>query len=140
MFQGLVTYMYEQVSIRLAIPEALRRRVAANLQAGHQGLDGRLERGRQVVYWPGMEGNLQHHRNVCTTCNANSPSQAAELLTLTSPSQYPFQHMVADLFQLEGQMYLAYADRITGRLELAHKTFSASVNFSSSSYSTFHLY
>ncbi|KAK3894918.1 hypothetical protein Pcinc_001366 [Petrolisthes cinctipes] len=118
--QGLVTYMYGQGSVRLVIPIALRKHVAENLQAGHQGLDGMLRRARQTVYWPGMEGDLQHHRDVCAVCNAYSPSQAAEPLTLTPPPKYPFQHTVADLFQLDGQMYLAYADRLTGWLEIAH--------------------
>ncbi|XP_063884703.1 uncharacterized protein K02A2.6-like [Scylla paramamosain] len=118
--QGLVTYTYEQVSVRLVIPMALRQRVAANLHAGHQGLDRMLRRARQAVYWSGMEGDLQHHRDSCAVCNAHSPSQAAEPLSPTPPPQYPFQHTVADLFQLEGHVYLAYADRFTGWLEIAH--------------------
>ncbi|KAK3888979.1 hypothetical protein Pcinc_006984 [Petrolisthes cinctipes] len=118
--QGLVMYTYGQGSVRLVIPIALRKHVAENLHAGHQGLDGMLRRARQTVYWPGMEGDLQHHRDVCAVCNAYSPSQAAEPLTLTPPPKYPFQHTVADLFQLDGQMYLAYADRLTGWLEIAH--------------------
>ena len=123
--QGLVTYTYEQGSVRLVIPAALRQRVAANLHAGHQGLDGMLRRARQAVYWPGMEGDLQHQRDTCAICNVHSPSQAAEPLTLTSTPQYPFQHTVADLFQLDGQVYLAYADRLTGWLEIAHFTSGA---------------
>ena len=95
-------YIYEQGSIFLVIPDALTQRVAANLHADHQGLHGMLGRARQAVYWLGMEGVLQHHRNACATCNANSPSQVAEFLTLTSRSQYLFQHMVAELFQLRG--------------------------------------
>lgn len=118
--QGLVTYTYEQGAVRLVIPVALRHRVAANLHAGHQGLDGMSRRARQAVYWPGMEGDLQHHRDSCSVCNTHSPSQSAEPLSTTPPPQYPFQHTVADLFQLEGQVYLAYADRLTGWLEIAH--------------------
>ncbi|XP_076050210.1 uncharacterized protein LOC143030874 [Oratosquilla oratoria] len=123
--QGLVTYTYEQGAVRLVVPAALRHRVAANLHASHQGLDGMLRRARQAVYWPGMEGDLQHHRDTCASCNTHSPSQAAEPLTLTPPPQYPFQHTVADLFQLDGRVYLAYADRLTGWLEIAHLTSGA---------------
>lgn len=79
-----------------------------------------FRRARQAVYWPGMEGDLQHHRDSCAICNAHSPSQAAEPLIPTPTPQYPFQHTVADLFQLEGHVYLAYADRFTGWLEIAH--------------------
>ncbi|XP_045104394.1 uncharacterized protein LOC123499928 [Portunus trituberculatus] len=72
--QGLVTYTFEQGSVRLVIPVTLRQRVAANLHAGHQGLDWMLRRARQAMYWPSMEGDLQHHRDSCTVCNAHSPS------------------------------------------------------------------
>lgn len=118
--QGMVTYTYDQGSVRLVIPEALRRRVASILHAGHQGLDRMLRSARQSVYWPGMEGDLQQHRDACATCNAHSPSQAPEPYTLTPTPENPFQHMVADLFQLDGLSYMAYADRLTGWLELAH--------------------
>ncbi|MPC86891.1 hypothetical protein E2C01_081729 [Portunus trituberculatus] len=73
-----------------------------------------LRRVRQAVYWPGIGGNLQHHRDTCIICNTHSPLQADEPLTLMSLPQYPFQHTVLDLFQLNRQVYLAYADRLKG--------------------------
>ena len=118
--RGLVTYTYDQGCVRLVIPEALRQRVSASLHASHQGLDSMLRRARQTVYWPGMEGDLQHHRATCDSCNTNAPSQLPEPLLLTPPPEYPFQQTVADIFQLEGQAYLVYADRLTGWLEVAH--------------------
>ncbi|XP_045101471.1 uncharacterized protein K02A2.6-like [Portunus trituberculatus] len=50
-----------------------------------------------------MEGDLQHHRDSCSVCNTHSPSQPAE----------PPPH-------LRVRLYLAYADRLTGWLEIAH--------------------
>ena len=117
--RGLVTYVYEEGHVRLVIPEGLRRQVAASLHASHQGLDSMLRRARQSVYWPGLEGDLQHHRSSCDTCNAHAPSQPPEPLLLTPPPEYPFQQTVADVFQLDGCPYLAYADRLTGWLEVA---------------------
>ncbi|KAG0715319.1 hypothetical protein GWK47_012212 [Chionoecetes opilio] len=43
---GLVTYTFDQGYVRLAIPESLCHCVAANLHAGHQGLDSMLRRAR----------------------------------------------------------------------------------------------
>ena len=117
---GLVLYSYDQGPARLVIPEALRFKVAANLHAGHQGLDSMLRRARQTVYWPGLEGDLHHHRSSCDACNTHAPSQPAESLIVTPPPEYPFQQTVADLFQIEGRDYLVYADRLTGWLDVAH--------------------
>ncbi|XP_066981039.1 uncharacterized protein [Macrobrachium rosenbergii] len=76
---NLVTYCFNDSCIRLVIPEGLRHQVAANLHAGHQGLDTMLRRARHSVYWPGIEGDLQHHRSQCTSCDAHSPSLPAEV-------------------------------------------------------------
>ncbi|XP_045109997.1 uncharacterized protein K02A2.6-like [Portunus trituberculatus] len=42
--------------------------------------------------------------------------------------EYPFQHAVADLLQFEAQIYMAYADRLTGWLEIAHFPSGATSN------------
>ena len=117
---GLVTYAFDLNHLRIVIPGALRPQVTERLHAGHQGLDSMLRRARQAVYWPGIEGDLQHHRQSCTTCNTNAPSQPEEPLVLTPPPEYPFQQTVVDLCQIGGHTYLVYADRLTGWLEVAH--------------------
>ena len=116
----LVLYTYEDGYVRLVIPECLRQQIATNLHAGHQGLDSMLRRARQTVYWPGMEGDLQYQRNQCEACNVHAPSLPEEELALSPPPDYPFQRTVVDMFQLNGYMYMAYADRLTGWLEIAH--------------------
>ncbi|XP_063889726.1 uncharacterized protein K02A2.6-like [Scylla paramamosain] len=126
--QDLVTYTFDQGCVRLVIPEPLRPQVAANLHAGHQGLDSMLRRARQCVYWPGLEGDLQHYRASCTSCETHAPSQPSETLVITPPPEYPFQSTVADMFQHEGHTYMVYADRLTGWLELAHFPHGATSN------------
>ena len=117
---NLVTYTYDQGPTRVVVPEALRKKVAANLHAGHQGLDSMQRRARHTVYWPGMDGDLAHCRLSCTACNTNAPSQPAETLLMTPPPEYPFQKTAADLCQIRGSNYMVYADRLTGWLEIAH--------------------
>ena len=117
---NLVIYSFEQGPARFVVPEGLRDQIAANLHASHQGLDSMLRRARQTVYWPGIEGDLQHHRSSCNSCNVHAPSQPAEPLIMTPPPEYPFQQTAADLCQQDGHNYLIYADRLTGWLEIAH--------------------
>ena len=117
---GLVIYMFDASHVRLVVPEQLRGKVTENLHSGHQGLDSMLRRARQSVYWPGLEGDLAHDRNRCATFEQNSPSQPKEPMTPTQSPEYPFQHVAMDLFQVNGSHYLAYIDRLTGWLEIAH--------------------
>ena len=50
MVDGLVCYSHESGPLRLVIPESLRKRIAENLHAAHQGTDNMLRRTRQAVY------------------------------------------------------------------------------------------
>lgn len=92
-------YTYGKGYMRLVILEALHDQIAASLHASHQGFDSMLRRARQTVYWPGIEGNLRHHRGTCNSCQTNVLSQPSEPL-LPAPPEYQFQQTVADLFQL----------------------------------------
>ncbi|XP_063852409.1 uncharacterized protein K02A2.6-like [Scylla paramamosain] len=116
----IVLYTSDEKFPRLVIPTALRRTVLANLHAGHQGRDSMLRRARQSVYWPGIDAEVEQKRRQCQMCETHAPSQPAEPLLPTPPPQFPFQQAVADLFHLQGNVYIAYADRLTGWLEVEH--------------------
>ena len=79
-----------------------------------------LARARKSWYWPGMYRDINNHIDSCGTCQEMAPSHTKEPITLTEPPDYPFQKVVADLFEIHGYDYLAYVDRLTGWAELAH--------------------
>ena len=116
----IVLYTNDERFPRLVIPPNLRRTVLSNLHAGHQGRDSMLRRARQSVYWPGIDAEVEQKRRQCRVCEANAPSQPAEPLISSPPPQFPFQQVATDLFQLEGHTYIAYADRLSGWLEVEH--------------------
>ncbi|XP_068250671.1 uncharacterized protein [Palaemon carinicauda] len=115
----LVVYSHDDGHIRLAILVSLRDQVVSNLHSGHQSSDSMIRRARQAVYWPGMEGQLKLKRMQCRTCDVIAPSQQREPLLPTPPPEYPSQQTVTDMFQMCGKLYLVYADRLTGWLEIA---------------------
>ena len=79
-----------------------------------------LRRATQSVYWQGINAEVEQKRCQCVTCDIDSPSSPAETLLPTSPPQYPFQKVVADLFQLDSHTYITFADRLSGWLEVEH--------------------
>ncbi|KAF0291933.1 uncharacterized protein FJT64_009979 [Amphibalanus amphitrite] len=115
---GLVCYTFEGGPLRLVIPAALRQRVARSLHAAHQGVDGMVRRARDSVYWPGFEADIERSRTQCVDCDEHAPSQPREPPIMTPPPDYPFQQVVADLFEIGGNKYIVYADRLTGWLRL----------------------
>ncbi len=58
--------------------------------------------------------------HVARTVNNTRLPFPPKSLVLAPPPEYPFQAVVADLFQLDGHTYMAYADHLTGWVEVAH--------------------
>ena len=117
---GVVMYGFEGKIPRVLIPSKLRQLVIRNLHSANQGSTGLLSRAQESVYWPGMDKNIHDHVHQCKQCQYSAPSQPKELLILSEIPIYPFQHVVTDLFDSHNHMYLAYADRLAGFIELAH--------------------
>ena len=116
----ILMYGFEDQSQRIVIPRNLRKQIIQNLHSANQGLTSLLLRARKSVYWPGMDSDIETHCKSCTTCQEIAPSHVQEPLIPSEAPEYPFQKVVADLFEIDGHHYLAYADRLTGFPELAH--------------------
>ena len=67
-----------------------------------------------TFFWPRMNKHIQQTRDNCRRCNEIAPSQRKEPLLRTPTPDYPFQHVVTDLFHMSGATYLIYADRYSG--------------------------
>lgn len=116
----LIMYSIPTRNLRFVIPKALRKQAITNLHIANQGTSNMLERARDHMYWPGMDRDVNEHVLKCLDCRKNAPSQQKEPLILAPVPEYPFQHVVADMFQKNGHHYIAYADRLTAFIELAH--------------------
>ena len=117
---NIIMYCFEDKEPRIVIPQIIRKKIIENLHAANQGATSMLSRARQAVYWPGMDKDIINHVNHCQECRFNAPSQSNEPLITAPIPEYPFQNVVADLFEIDHYIYLAYADRLTGFIELAY--------------------
>ena len=99
---------------RVIIPECLRDSILEILHSAHQGVLGMGLRANQSVYWPGLWDDLDRVRNSCRTCVKIAPSQANLPPIDPITPEYPFQHICADFFMLDGHVYGVFVDRFTG--------------------------
>lgn len=108
----LVTYTLGEGNARLVIVASLRHRVASSLHAGHQGLDSMLQRaGTQFI------GQKWRETFSTTAIYARIARRMPQSYPKSTPlPDYPFQKVVAYMYQLDGNTYLAYAYRLTGWL------------------------
>jgi hypothetical protein len=103
---------------KMLIPTILRQQVLEGLHAANQGVTGMLANARSRFFWPGLDAQVRQLRSRCKQCNEHAPSQREEPPIAPPPPEYPFEKVVTDLFTLEGHTFLAYADRLSGWLEV----------------------
>jgi hypothetical protein len=105
---------------RLVIPRTLRTGILRSLHSAHQGIEGMRSRASNSVYWPGINHDIKQTRINCKSCNKISPSQAQEPLQMLPSSDYPFQHICADAFQIGRSHYVVVVDRFSGWFLVYH--------------------
>ena len=82
---------------RIVIPKALRERCLILGHDGHSGIVSMKRRLRTVVYWPGMDKEIE---NICKTCfgcqMVSQPSKPEPMMRTELPSG-PWEHLSGDL-------------------------------------------
>ena len=94
-------YCFEDKEPKIVIPQNLTKRIIENLHPAHQGATAMLYRARQVVFWPVMDEEITNHVYHSQKCRFNAISQSKEPLKTAPIAEYPFQSVVADLFEIE---------------------------------------
>ena len=101
---------------RAVLPVSLRKKALEVLHSDHQGVTSMVSRAVPAVFWPCMQEDIIRARQVCSSCDHNSPSQpAAPPKPLPTPS-YPFEMIVSDYYSYAGKQFLIIADRYSGWL------------------------
>ena len=95
---------------RLLIPRDMRRDVLTQLHEAHQGMTHTKERARLVVYWPGLENDIENVILSCKTCQDVLPSNHREPIICKPRPDRPFQAIAADFCSYAGQEYLITVD------------------------------
>ena len=67
-----------------------------------------------------MTKDVTHSCNRCKHCQENGKSQSNEELIPSPIPEYPFQHVVSDLFSFNGYEYLIYAGRFARWVEVVY--------------------
>ena len=84
---------------RIAIAKCLQRRTLDKIHTGHQEVQRCRLLSNTAVWWPGMSGEVENMVQQCLTC-ARDANPAKRELTVSELSEYPWQKIGTDLFQL----------------------------------------
>ena len=79
-----------------------------------------LSNARKRFFWPGMASQLRQLKSRCQKCREIAPSLPKEPMLLPPQPPRPFQYTVSNIFDIAARLYLVYADRYSGWIEVAH--------------------
>ena len=98
---------------RLVIPPALRKQVLSELHASHQGRLRTKQRAKLIVYWPGMDNEIDNVILGCKMCQDNLPSHPPEPIIQKPRPTRPFQEIAVDYCSYAGRDFLVLVDMCT---------------------------
>ena len=102
---------------------SLRPKIREKLHRSHIGIQGTLRRAREIIYWPGMNKDLEDYISKCETCNTYQSSQQKEPLICHDVPHRPWEKVGCDIFTLNEADYLCTVDYYSDYFEvdLLHK-------------------
>ena len=80
----------------------------------HQGITTTLQNAWHSVYWHGITRNVENMCNNCSACQKLKSSTQKEKLKADELPERPFDVVSADLLYVGRNIYMVYADRLSG--------------------------
>ena len=104
---------------RLVIPKSMRSQMMSKIHAGHMGMEKCKRRAREVLYWPGMNGNIEEAVARCAVCLEQQKSQVREPMLPHETPQRPWEIVATDLFWLNARHHIVVVDYYSRFFEVA---------------------
>ena len=107
---------------RLVIPTSVREDMLTKIHASHIGIQGCLRRAREVMYWPGMNKDVEQCAAKCEVCNSKPAAQGKEPMICHEIPSRPWEKIAVDLFELNGTEYMVTVDYYSSFFEVDRLT------------------
>jgi len=103
---------------RICIPQSLRKEVLHNLHTSHLGIVRLKHSARELLFWPGMNANIEYMVKSCSACLEFRNKNRKEPMKKYPVPDLPWSRVAPDLFQLYGISYIVIVDSYSGYIEL----------------------
>ena len=95
---------------RIVIPTLLREQILKMLHESHFGIEKTRTRARQIVYWPGMNADIENYIKSCSKCAEYQYANPKEMLKKHEIILRPWAKIAMDLFSYGMNKYLIVID------------------------------
>ncbi len=104
---------------KLVIPRSMRREMLDRLHMSHLGMEKHKRRARDVMFWPGMNSQIEELVSGCPVCQEFQKSQPKEPMISHEVPSLPWETVGTDLFVYKGRHYLLVVDHYSRYFEIA---------------------
>lgn len=103
---------------RVVIPKTMRSYLLKVIHEGHLGMVKCKQLARDILYWPGMNTQIEEMISKCSDCQENRRQQGKEPLMPNAVPSRPWEVVAADLLDCEKSMYLVVTDYYSDYIEV----------------------
>lgn len=115
---------------RVVIPKAMQSDILKIIHESHLGIVKCKQLARDIVYWPGMNAQIEDTVNKCKKCQENKNEQQKEPMIPSEIPTRPWEVVAADLLYCCGRNFLVITDYYSDFIEveeLCENTHSSTV-------------
>jgi len=99
---------------RVIVPKGMQTEMLCAIHSSHLGMEKCKRRARDVLYWPGMNSQIENAVSNCQTCNAYRRANTKEPLHSHPIPKRPWERVGIDLYELNSHNYLILVDYYSG--------------------------
>ncbi|XP_031353678.1 uncharacterized protein K02A2.6-like [Photinus pyralis] len=103
---------------RVIVPKSLRSKMLQFLHEVHFGITKTQQRAKQILFWPGLNGDIENVVKECPVCEKYQRSNVKEPMILRKFPKLPFEKIASDILDYGGQSYLVIIDYYSKWLEI----------------------
>jgi transposase InsO family protein len=103
---------------KVVVPKSLQSDYLSCIHMGHTGVESTKRRARDILFWPGMNEDIEKFVRACSVCNSCKPHQQREPMKMHDVPERPWSLVATDLFQWNGTDYMVATDSFSGWFEI----------------------
>ena len=103
---------------RPLIPKTLRKEVLDILHQAHMGLVSTKQRARDIIFWPGMNLDIEEMITKCDICLQHRNRAPKEPMKIHPIPTRPWSRVGCDIFQFQGRQFLILVDYYSNFIEV----------------------
>ncbi|XP_040071687.1 uncharacterized protein K02A2.6-like [Ixodes scapularis] len=97
-------------SNKLVIPTAIRQKIINLLHAAHAGKEKMKRRARDILFWPGINAEIEGKYDNCSICQKYKPRNVKMPLLSHAVPALPWQYVSVDFFTHQGRDFIIMVD------------------------------